>query len=53
MNNGRSTTDKKDCKLKLRLNESMRAWVETQSEYLGISMSEYIRELIKADMNGR
>jgi hypothetical protein len=53
MNNGRPTTDKKDCKLKLRLNESMRVWVETQSEYLGISMSEYIRELIKADMNGR
>lgn len=47
---GRPTLDKKDSTLKLRLNDEMRDWIERRSCEEGISMSEYLRELIKADM---
>lgn len=50
MRKGRPTLDKKDQTLKLRLNDDMRDWVEACSEKEGISMSEYIRELISEDM---
>ena len=50
---GRPTMDKKDQTLKLRLNDEMRSWVERCSDRDGISMSEYIRELIKSDMASR
>lgn len=50
MRTGRPTSDKKEQTLKLRLNEEMREWVEAQSDRQGISMSEYIRCLIEADM---
>ena len=50
MRTGRPTSDKKEQTLKLRLNEEMREWVEEQSDRQGISMSEYIRCLIEADM---
>ena len=47
---GRPTVDKKEQTLKLRLNDEMREWIEEQSAREGVSMSEYIRELISADM---
>ena len=50
MRTGRTTLDKKDSTLKLRLNDDMRQWVEIRSESKSISMSEYIRDLIKSDM---
>jgi len=50
---GRPTLDKKDSELRLRLNDNMRRWVEARSSRIGLSMSEYIRELIKADMKKR
>ena len=53
MNTGRPTTDKKEQTLKLRLNDDMRTWVERAAAAEGISMSEYIRWLIEADMDGK
>lgn len=50
---GRPTLDKKDCTLKLRLNEEMREYVDFMSSLCGISMSEYMRELIRLDMSRR
>ena len=50
MNAGRPTLDKKSQTLKLRLNDAMRDWVEGCACGKGVSMSEYIRELIRADM---
>ena len=50
MRTGRPTSDKKEQTLKLRLNDDMREWVERRSDSEGISMSEYIRNLIKCDM---
>lgn len=47
----RQTTDKKDEKLKLRLNEEMRRHVESMAKTKEVSMSEYIRYLIEKDMN--
>lgn len=47
---GRPTNDKKETTLKLRLNDDMRNHVEKQSSRKEISMSEYLRELIRADM---
>lgn len=47
----RQTTDKKDEKLKLRLNEEMRRHVEIMAKSREVSMSEYIRYLIARDMN--
>lgn len=50
---GRPTLDKKDCTLKLRLNEEMREYVDFMSSLAGMSMSEYMRELIRRDMCSR
>lgn len=50
MRHGRSTTDPKEQTMKLRLNDAMRSWIEKQAYKNGISMSEYIRELISQDM---
>jgi len=50
MNAGRPTLDKKSQTLKLRLNDEMRDWVEECACDKGVSMSEYIRELIRDDM---
>ena len=47
---GRPTVDKKEQTLKLRLNDEMREWVERRSMLEGVSMSEYIRQLISDDM---
>ena len=47
---GRPTLDKKEQTIKLRLNDEMRAWIEKCSQTEGISMSEYIRGIIEADM---
>jgi len=47
---GRPTLDKKDQTLKLRLNDEMREWVEQRANEDGISMSEYIRNLIDDDI---
>lgn len=47
---GRPTLDKKEQTLKLRLNDDMRRWVEKMSDEEGVSMSEYIRKLIRDDM---
>ena len=47
---GRPTLDKKDQTLKLRLNDDMREWVERRADEDGISMSEYIRNLIDDDI---
>ena len=47
---GRPTLDKKDQTLKLRLNDDMRSWVEERADEEGISMSSYLRELIRLDM---
>lgn len=48
---GRPTTDPKDQTLKLRLNDEMRRHIEVSSERCNVSMSEYIRILIRNDMN--
>ncbi len=50
-NSGRPTLDKKEQTIKLRINDDMRSWIERMSCAEGISMSEYIRELIRRDMN--
>lgn len=50
MYHGRQTTDPKEQTIKLRINDTMRSWVEKQAYGDGISMSEYIRKLISLDM---
>ena len=50
---GRTTTDPKETTLKLRLNEDMRTFVEKSSKRKSITMSEYIRNLIYAEMRKR
>lgn len=47
---GRTTADPKETTLKLRLNEEMRNYVEKTAKRKGITMSEYIRNLIYEDM---
>ena len=47
---GRTTTDPKETTLKLRLNEEMREFVEKSAKRKGISMSEYIRNLIHLEI---
>lgn len=45
----RYTSDPKETTLKLRLSEEMRSHIEKKSKQKGISMSEYMRELILKD----
>ena len=47
---GRTTTDPKETTLKLRLNDEMRTHIEKSAKRKGISMSEYLRQLIYTDM---
>jgi len=51
MRTGRPTTERKGEKLILRLPEEMRVWVEAQSNRRGISMSEFLREMIRCEMH--
>lgn len=54
MNNlGRPTLDKKEQTVKLRLNDEMRSWIEERSHEEGVSMSEFIREVIGVAMDKR
>lgn len=53
MKTGRPTVDKKETTLKLRLNDDMREHIENRSKRNRVSMSEYLRGLIKADMHKR
>ena len=50
MRTGRPTLDKKEQTLKLRLNDSMRGWIEQRADAEGVSMSEYIRRLVEDDI---
>ena len=50
MRTGRPTSDKKEMTLKLRLNDDMREHIEKRAYAKSISMSEYLRQLITADM---
>lgn len=47
---GRTTTDPKETTLKLRINEEMRNFVEKSAKRKGITMSEYVRDLIRSEM---
>ncbi len=46
----RTTSDPKSEKIKLRLNEDMKRHIDKHSSKEGVSISEYIRELIRQDM---
>ena len=47
----RYSTDPKDTTVKLRLNLEMKNHIVKKSKSVGISVSEYIRNLIKKDMS--
>ena len=49
----RTTSDPKNQKIKLRLNEDMKSHINKQSSKEGISLSEYIRDLIRQDMRNK
>lgn len=46
----RTTSDPKPNNLKVRLNDDMTEYLQRQSAKRGLSMSEYVRELIEQDM---
>lgn len=46
----RSSNDPKETTLKLRLNEDMRNHVEKSAKRKSVTMSEYLRDLIRKDM---
>ena len=46
----RTTSDPKNEKIKLRLNEDMKNHIQRYASKEGISLSEYIRNLIRQDM---
>lgn len=46
----RSSSDPKETTIKLRLNEDMRKHIEKSAKKKYITMSEYIRQLIRSDM---
>jgi predicted DNA binding CopG/RHH family protein len=46
----RYSSDPKETTIKLRINELMRKHIEQQAKHKSITMSQYIRELIKNDM---
>lgn len=50
MRTGRPTEERKDSTIQLRLSGDMRAWVDKRSLDEGISISGFIRFLIKQDM---
>ena len=47
---GRTTNDPKETTVKLRINEEMRTHIELASKRKCVSMSEYIRNLIRSDI---
>lgn len=49
----RYSTDPKETTVKLRLNEDMRKHIEQSSKRKSVTMSEYIRQLIKNDMRNK
>lgn len=49
----RTTSDPKNEKIKLRLNEEQKNHVQRYADKQGISLSEYIRELIRQDMRNK
>jgi len=49
----RTSSDPKNEKIKLRLNEDMKIHVYKSAKKEGISISEYIRELIRQDMRNK
>lgn len=49
----RTTSDPKDQNIKLRLGEDLKAYVDKISNRKGISVSEYMRELIRRDMRSK
>lgn len=49
----RTSSDLKNEKIKLRLNEDMKSYVDKSAKKEGISISEYIRELIRQDMRNK
>lgn len=46
----RTTSDPKNEKIKLRLNEELKNHIQRYADKEGVSLSEYIRELIRQDM---
>ena len=46
----RYSADPKETTVKLRLNDTMRSYIEKSAKAKSVSMSEYIRQLIKNDM---
>ena len=50
MKTGRPTSEKKDGMLILRLPEDMKDWIGTQSYKNDMSMSEFVRMLIRQQM---
>lgn len=49
----RTTSDPKNEKIKLRLNEDLKNHVRIYADKEGISLSEYIRQLIRRDMRNK
>ncbi len=49
----RTSSDPKNEKIKLRLNEDMKNHIDKSAKKEGISISEYIRELIRQDMRNK
>lgn len=49
----RTTSDPKTEKIKLRMNEDLKSHVLKYADKDGISLSEYIRELIRRDMKNK
>lgn len=49
----RTTLDPKNEKIKLRLNEELKDHVQRYADKDGITLSEYIRELIRQDMRNK
>lgn len=49
----RTTSDPKTEKVKLRMNVDMKSHIEKYANGSGISISEYIRELIAKDMRDK
>lgn len=50
MRTGRPTLDRKGTSINLRLNEELKDYLERIALINGISVSEYIRQLIQNDM---
>lgn len=48
---GRQTNDPKETTIKLRINDDMRNHIEKKSKSKSITMSEYVRNLIRKDMS--